>query len=240
MELLRTEESESYSVELHSLARMPQSYACFSQCYVNGVKFVVVDRDRKMKTQNSGVMVENDDLTYYGVVRNIVQLQYSNGMSVALFDCKWFDNDPKERGSTKKHYGLLSVDTSTSWYEDYPYCLAITARQIFYLEDLQAGEPWKVVNVVSHRGTYNDYALARQLGGPYQELHMSNDRNVNTSDDEAEVAQPMARRVLVFEEEAGDMFEAGEDEEEDEDDDETMVEDDENEEEGYMMEDDDE
>ncbi|KAL9682934.1 hypothetical protein QQ045_014746 [Rhodiola kirilowii] len=73
MDILERERSESYSSELHSLSRMPQSYVCHSQCNVNGVKFVVWERDRK-RTQNSGVMVEDGDLTYYGIIRNIIQL----------------------------------------------------------------------------------------------------------------------------------------------------------------------
>ncbi|CAM8986790.1 unnamed protein product [Rhodiola kirilowii] len=153
MEILRRESSQSYSLELHSLAPMPQSYACFTLCYVNGVKFVVWSRDRNKRTKNSGVMVEDGDLTYYGIIQNIIELRYANEMHVVLFDCTWFNTDPKERGSTKMNYGLLSVDTSSTWYEDWPYCLATTARQVFYLDDLKAGDNGKVLNVVSHRGT---------------------------------------------------------------------------------------
>ncbi|KAL9668034.1 hypothetical protein QQ045_002406 [Rhodiola kirilowii] len=116
-DILERESSEAYSIELHSLARMPQSYACYSQCYVNGVKFVVWDRDRNKRTQNSGLIVEDGELTYYGIIRNIIELQYANGMSVVVFHCTWVDTNPKERGSTKRDYGLLSIDTSTTWYK---------------------------------------------------------------------------------------------------------------------------
>ncbi|CAM8978261.1 unnamed protein product [Rhodiola kirilowii] len=136
---LKKEVSPSYSEEVHSLARYPQSYTCYSQCYVNGVKFVVWDRDWNKRTKNSGVMVEDGYLTYYGVIQNNIELRYANGMPVAIFDFTWFNTDPKERGSTKIDYGLLSVDTSSTWFEDWPYCLATTARQVFYLEDLKAG-----------------------------------------------------------------------------------------------------
>ncbi|KAL9668859.1 hypothetical protein QQ045_006399 [Rhodiola kirilowii] len=141
---------------------MPQTYTCYSQCYVNGVKFVVWDRDRKKTTQNSGVMVDDGELTYYGIIKNIIELHYANGMPVVVFYCTWFNTDPKERGSTKRDYGLLSIDTSTTWYEDWPYFLATTARQVFYLNDIKAGDNWKVVNVVSHRGVYSDSSLARE------------------------------------------------------------------------------
>ncbi|KAL9679938.1 hypothetical protein QQ045_017809 [Rhodiola kirilowii] len=165
IQILKGQGSSSYCKVLHSLARMPKSYECFSQCNVNGVKFVVWDRDRKMKTQNSGVMVEDGHVTYYGVIRNIVQLRYANGMLVVLFDCIWFNTDPTERGSIKRDYGLISIDTSTSCYEDWPYCLATTARQVFYLDDLKAGDSWKVVNVVAQRGTYSQRSLARHDEG---------------------------------------------------------------------------
>ncbi|CAM8916248.1 unnamed protein product [Rhodiola kirilowii] len=50
---------------------------------------------------------------------------------------------------------ILSIDTSNTWYEDAPYCLAKHAQQVFYLEDPKFGDNWKVVNVVAQRGTYS-------------------------------------------------------------------------------------
>ncbi|CAM8999586.1 unnamed protein product [Rhodiola kirilowii] len=244
MDILEREQSDSYSTELHSLSRMPQAYSCHSQCNVNGVKFVVWERDRKKTTQNSGVMVEDGDLTYYGIIRNIIQLQYANGMPVFVFDCTWFNTDPKDRGSTKRDYGLLSVDTSTTWYEDWPYCIATTARQVFYLDDLKAGDNWKVVNVVSHRGIYSDSSLAREDENvlcdtnlpvedddPYQEqmpTNITSDVQPSTqysNEDHINEHIPRARRKLYLDED----YEAGDDDEDeagDEDDDELGDEDD--------------
>ncbi|CAM8925831.1 unnamed protein product [Rhodiola kirilowii] len=249
MDILKRDGYEFYCPELHCLARMPQSYACYSQCYVNGVKFIVWDRDQKMKTQNSGVMVEDGDVTFYGIIEKIVQVDYANGMPVVVFDCIWFNTDPTDRGSTKRDYGLLSVDTFTSWYEDWPYCLATTARQVFYLDDLKAGEPWKVVNVVSHRGTYSDISLARQDDhcssssgthnislahtlispqgdDPYQEhmpAHITNDVQPASMDPNIEQI-PRARRKLILDEE--EVFATEDDSiDVDEDDEEMMWED---------------
>ncbi|CAM8925904.1 unnamed protein product [Rhodiola kirilowii] len=244
MDILERERSESYSTTLHSLSRMPQSYACHYQCYVNGVKFVVWERGRKKRTQNYGVMVEDGKLTYYGSIWNIIQLQYANGMPVFVFDCTWFNTDHKERGSTKRDYGLLFVDTSTTWYEDWPYYLATTARQVFYLDDLKAGDNWKVVNVVSHRGLSSDSSLAREDENvmcetflpveeedPYQEKMPANITSdvqlaIQYSIDEHINQQiPRARRqlYLVEDDEAGDE---DDDESVDEDDDESEDEDD--------------
>ncbi|KAL9670539.1 hypothetical protein QQ045_008092 [Rhodiola kirilowii] len=128
---LQRQQSKHYSPILHILACSPQTHSCYSQCYVNGIKSVVWERDRKLNTQNSRVMVESEEMTYYGILKNVIELKYADGLPVVLFQCRWFNTDPKERGSTKKDHGLLSVDTSSSWYEDAPYYLASTVRQVF-------------------------------------------------------------------------------------------------------------
>ena len=163
-----------YKRELDILAITPQAHNIYSQCIVNGVKFVTWERDQRLKTQNSGVMVEVDDTVYYGILEAVVELLYTEGMSVILFKCRWYDIE-----SVKLDYGLLSVDTSTSVFEDSPFILASTAKQVFYLNDPKAGEPWRIVNMMSQRGTYNASTLAtdetnRPLGlnhvdEPYQE-----------------------------------------------------------------------
>ncbi|CAM8951670.1 unnamed protein product [Rhodiola kirilowii] len=176
-----------------------------------------------MRTQNSGVMVEDGHVTYYGVIQNIVQLRYANGMLVFLFDCIWFNTDPTERGSIKRDYGLISVDTSTSCYEDWPYCLATTARPVFYLDDLKAGDSWKVVNVVAQRGTYSQRSLATHDEGssdthavlisrqdhenPYQEdmpLHIAND--LQPMDPNLDETPKRARRRLNWDEDDVEMI----------------------------------
>ncbi|KAM7469376.1 hypothetical protein LguiA_007559 [Lonicera macranthoides] len=168
-----------YKQELHLLASRPQSHTIYSQCDVNGIKFVIWQRDQNRKTQKSGVMVVSDDIPYYGILEAVVELKYAEGMPVVLFKCKWYYTDPKDPDSTKLDHGLLSVNTSTSWYEDRPFILAKTARQVFYVNDPLAGADWKVVNVISHRGTCKDSTLARdetatpqfEVQEPYQEHH---------------------------------------------------------------------
>ncbi|KAL9687899.1 hypothetical protein QQ045_032307 [Rhodiola kirilowii] len=124
MDILERESSESYSTKLHSLARMPQSYACYSQCYVNDVKFIVWDRDRdrdqKKRTQNSGLMVEDGVLTYYGIIQNIIELHYANGMPIVIFDCTWFNTDPKERDDLKvgDNWKVVNIVSHRGLYSD--------------------------------------------------------------------------------------------------------------------------
>ncbi|KAL9690825.1 hypothetical protein QQ045_011236 [Rhodiola kirilowii] len=59
---------------------------------------LIKDRDRKKRTQNFGVMVKDSELTYFGIIRNIIELQYAYGMPVVVFDCAWFNTDPKKKG----------------------------------------------------------------------------------------------------------------------------------------------
>ncbi|KAL9659118.1 hypothetical protein QQ045_018657 [Rhodiola kirilowii] len=83
MVALRNKGSNSYSVELHILACKPQFHSCYS--HVNGLKFVVWDKDQHLKTQNSRVMVYTGDTNYYGVLHNVIELKYVKGMPVVIF-----------------------------------------------------------------------------------------------------------------------------------------------------------
>ncbi|KAL9686170.1 hypothetical protein QQ045_023625 [Rhodiola kirilowii] len=61
MVALRNEGSDAYSVELHILACNPQFHSFYTHCVINGLKFVVWDKDQHLKTQNSGVMVHAEE-----------------------------------------------------------------------------------------------------------------------------------------------------------------------------------
>nr|XP_011468488.1 PREDICTED: uncharacterized protein LOC105352639 [Fragaria vesca subsp. vesca] len=154
---MQERQNKDYSPQLHHLACMPQGHNVYAACVVNGVKFLRERRDQRRKTQNSGIMV---------VVRIMLHttellLPSSNpaGMPVVLFKCRWFNTDPNFSRSMKMDHGLLSVNTSTSWYEHAPFVLAIQAKQVFYLNDPKAGGGWKVVNVMEHRSIFNATTL---------------------------------------------------------------------------------
>ncbi|GJY24581.1 hypothetical protein Tco_1073717 [Tanacetum coccineum] len=71
------------------------------------------DLESKRKTQNSRVMLEAvtnsfssskdnnpimGDVTYYGVINDIIELEFSADKKVVLFDCDWISNDPVDKG----------------------------------------------------------------------------------------------------------------------------------------------
>lgn len=148
-----------WSNELRVLAMKPIASKVYSMCQVNGVKFICENRDDRLKTQNCGVMVHGgqDGVDYYGVLHSVVELIYGNRMKVHLFKCRWFDTSPENTRTDQ--YGTFSVNTATTWYEDDPFVLASSVKQVFYLDDLLNKVPWKVVNHVAHRNIYSAATL---------------------------------------------------------------------------------
>ena len=105
-------------------------------------------------TQNSGICVsgehDGEDVNFYGVLTNVVELDYLFGHKVILFKCKWFDTNHKNKKIHQDpHFTVINI--SSTWYENDPFVLATQACQVFYLDDYKNGQNWKVVQKVQHR-----------------------------------------------------------------------------------------
>ncbi|GJS56338.1 hypothetical protein Tco_0629700 [Tanacetum coccineum] len=86
----KSDRRRSCSEELFSLACGPTSACTYPACIVNGVKFVVHERDILHTTQNSGVSTPRlDGEMYYGQLEEILELTYIGPRKVVLFRCKW-------------------------------------------------------------------------------------------------------------------------------------------------------
>lgn len=149
----------SCSPELLSLACGPSSSAStYPACIVNGVKFLVHERDKLHTTQSSGVSTPGPDgAMYYGQLEEILELTYMGNRKVVLFRCIWFDTrnptnpTPRSRRSYIEH-GIHHILTERDAYRNQQYILATQATQVFYLEDPARRPPhWKVVEDVHHR-----------------------------------------------------------------------------------------
>ncbi|WMV29325.1 hypothetical protein MTR67_022710 [Solanum verrucosum] len=84
--------------DLLSLSRGPTKYSTHSNGYiVNGYRFHVEDHDQMLKIQNCGVVVvgENDkdskNVDYYGILTDVIELQFISDRRLILFRCIWFD-----------------------------------------------------------------------------------------------------------------------------------------------------
>ncbi|GJQ89026.1 CACTA transposable element, partial [Tanacetum coccineum] len=150
--------NDGCSEELFSLACGPISTCTYPACIVNGVKFVVHERDIFHTTQCSGVSTLGlDGEMYYGQLEEILELTYIGNRKVVLFRCKWFDTiNPKNLTTRNRRsyieHGIQHILTDREFHKNNQYILATQVTQVFYLEDL-ARQPrgWKVVEHVYHR-----------------------------------------------------------------------------------------
>lgn len=155
----------------------------FTGCIVNGVKFLVKDRDARRKAQNSGVRVEgeheNQSKEFFGVLEEILELTYVGFKRVILFKCNWFHN-----GYFKGDKFFQVVDFKKQWYQNEPYVLAIQASQVFYVQDTESRGDLHVVQNVDHRhiwdaGMFNTNDLdpnndSNENGNVYQQNECTN------------------------------------------------------------------
>ena len=128
--------------DLLSLSRGPlQNTTCFAGYDINGFRYRIEIRDRNRCTQNSGVAVfsegntTDDNAEYYGVLTEIIELQFLGGRRVPLFRCKWVDIFNKKRGIKKDTYGLVSVNFKCLLRIDESFVSASQASQVFFVKD---------------------------------------------------------------------------------------------------------
>ncbi|XP_035543533.1 uncharacterized protein LOC108995430 [Juglans regia] len=145
--------------DIYALACGPDPrVASYAGCIMNGVRFHTKERERRRRTQNSGVVVHGEHrgspVDFYGVLNDIIELQYMGWRKVYLFSCAWYDvGDPRRGIRVRDH--LTLVNTARQWYKDEPFALACQALQVFYLTDLTLGGSWQVVHKITNRNVYN-------------------------------------------------------------------------------------
>ncbi|KAL4287934.1 hypothetical protein AHAS_Ahas19G0235800 [Arachis hypogaea] len=154
--------NSSVNKELKWLSRGPNVAARrFSAYVINGYKFVTEDCERK--TQNTGVIVisstvkfrnekdedpEVENVTYYGVLKDIPELDYHGHSKYVLFKCDWFQ-------SKKDNFGLTLVNFRKPIYENDPFVFATQVRQVYYTED--PSDTWHVVTNTIPRDLFDIY-----------------------------------------------------------------------------------
>ena len=94
---MRHQNSTEATDEIYALACGPDSRGkCYTRCVIEGIRFHTKERELHRKTQNSGVLVEgvyegNNELKFYGVIKDIVELSYGINKDVLLFKYDWWD-----------------------------------------------------------------------------------------------------------------------------------------------------
>ncbi|XP_057771180.1 uncharacterized protein LOC130990991 [Salvia miltiorrhiza] len=152
-----TEESHRFHENLMYLSYGPDERVThYDGCIVNGLRFHTKRHDLNKRTQNYGVVVKvgDDDSglqEYYGVLVDIVQVDYLGNHSVTLFYCDWFEG----KAVQKDKYNYTSVNMSKPWKTNEPYVLATQAEQVYYVNDIKLGNDWKVVIPAQARSLWN-------------------------------------------------------------------------------------
>ena len=141
--LMDASEKKKLSDKVIWLAGYPDNEAKQFKCYViNGLKFRTKDSKATRKTQNSKVcVVTKGGATYYGVLINIIELNYSDKYQYVLFKCQWVDVI-SGRGCKQDDFGFPLVNFSQLIHMGgrligESYVLASQASQVFYVEDVR-------------------------------------------------------------------------------------------------------
>lgn len=160
------------SDSLYALSRGPaKRVQTASSCNHDGIPYNTYEREKNLKTQNSGITTKGDHLTakmkkteeydHYGRIQEVIELNYndkSGDRSVVLFKCYWYDQDPKKKRGPKDDGNFISINTTAQWYKEDPYILVTQASKVIFLND-RDNDGWQYVQKFEARSNYdvNEY-----------------------------------------------------------------------------------
>jgi len=100
---------------------------------------------RSKKDENP--LVEN--VTYYRVLKDIIELDYYEHFKFVLFKCHWFQI--KQDG-----FGLVLINFPRLIYENDPFVFASQVKQVYYTKD--PNDDWHVVTNTTPKGLFDIYS----------------------------------------------------------------------------------
>ncbi|KAK5824509.1 hypothetical protein PVK06_019284 [Gossypium arboreum] len=135
----------------------------YSGFIMNGFRFHTKYHERLRRTQNCGVVVNSlitsyasardsnpveGNVEYYGLLTDIIELDYYGKWKVVLFRCDWADANTA-RGIKNDQFGFTMVNFSRLIHTgehliDEPYVFSSQVKQVFYSKD-PIDEGWYVV-----------------------------------------------------------------------------------------------
>ena len=102
---------------LRQLSKGPNTVAkSYTSYFINGYRFHTMKQDSQGKNQNYGVTLSattdsfasardqnpiDGEVVYYGVIQDIIEIDYWGCFRVVLFKCDWFRNEADEYGLTR-------------------------------------------------------------------------------------------------------------------------------------------
>ncbi|KAM1329510.1 hypothetical protein PS2_013284 [Malus domestica] len=123
-----------------------------------------------------------DSVPWYGVLKDVVELRYTKGNRVVLFNCEWYDIVRKGTGYKIDRYGIISINTTRKLNTKEPFVLANQATQAFYVREIKT-KAWSYVVETKPRNVY-EMPNVDDDGDPYQEEEAYGGIQANQNDDE--------------------------------------------------------
>jgi hypothetical protein len=141
----------------------------YSSYKINGIDFHTQSYDEGRPIQGSGVALiaqttsfqkGNGDNTsvrnkaYYGIIKEILELNYQHEGKVVLLKCDWVDNRVEDKWVKTDQFGITSVNfkhlfNTGEKMSDEPFILATQATQVYYVED-PIDADWSTVVIPSY------------------------------------------------------------------------------------------
>ena len=167
------------SSEILSLALGPLEDALSFKSYIiRGFRFRTKEVDSRRKTQNSGVILKAEqksyasrkdsnplsgDVTFYGQLTDIIEIQYFNGQKFVLFKCNWIEN---RLGKRVDEFNFTLVNFNHLLYKDNrssdePFIFASEAEQVWYVQDPLEPD-WHVVVQMTPRDRFDSYSTTEE------------------------------------------------------------------------------
>ncbi|XP_039119143.1 uncharacterized protein LOC120255377 [Dioscorea cayenensis subsp. rotundata] len=202
--------------EVRFLAQGPNRIVKRYKGYIiNGFCFHTKSRERLRRTQNSGCLVNSSTMSYasasdanpiqgnvdyYGILNDIIELDYFQKFKVVLFRCDWADVT-NSRGIKKDKYGFSMVNFSrlihTGAHVIYePYVFSSQVKQVFYSKDLSESG-WYVVIRNQAREVYDMGDESTESGSRTDCFPTSSERILSSNDDEQWVREDVNEDVYA-------------------------------------------
>ncbi|KAM3200037.1 hypothetical protein P3L10_032397 [Capsicum annuum] len=175
---LHKADNSQFMEDLLSLSRGLTKYSTHCNGYiVNRYRFHAKDYDRSLRTQNCGIIVDskngedNEMFDYYGVLTDVIELQFIPDKRVILFQCNWFDVHDKIKGIKRDEYDYVSVNSSRFLKTNESFVLVDQASQVFYAND-NSNKGWHVVKKTQPRDLYE---VVKQMDDDVDDLESPSD-----------------------------------------------------------------
>jgi len=167
---------QRHPVWFHELIQGPLAIITTASMYfTRGYAFHVQAHCQHRTTTNFGILVRGET-DYYGVLQEIIEIQYPGlvNLKCILFKCEWYDPVTK-RGVRKHNLGIVDVNDSQRYQRFQPFILAAQAQQVSFIpypKIRQTAVSWLSVIEILPRGRIVGVSDEVPLQNTQGEIHV--------------------------------------------------------------------